>query len=265
MKNEQSQSNAGLYAVIILSALVLGLLIFAGFAIFGSRSQSGTSTLSYTNSTIRLNSLVISASGTVTNKSTQATVYVDINGTGQTNQLAVQNLSNTLQSFNSTALKYINGNLSRISTSYFNTNKLYNKSGYEAQESLSVIIPNVNNVSSFIGAISTIPNAYVVGAASTLSAAQISSMRTSALTLALANATSQAQALVGKNNTIYSTNISVNSYNVYPFSYAVGAVGGGGANAAATPITTTITPQFYGSTGQVTESVSVTFLWGPKK
>jgi uncharacterized protein YggE len=237
-----------LYVIVILALIVFAVLVVATF------KWGHTGTPIPTNSSM----LVITASGTVFNKSSQGTIYLSINGTGATNQQAVQNISATLQKFNSTILKYVNSNLSQISTSYFNVYKLYNKSGYEAMESLSVTIPNINNVSPAIGAISNISNVFVNDAQPKLSDAQTSAMRVKALTFALANATSQARALIG-NKTIYTTNISVNNFYVYPFKYGTAVAAGGQSVPQAS--NTTITPQFYGGLNQVTESVTVTFYY----
>ncbi len=243
-----------IYAIVILAIIVFGALIVSSSfsnGMWGGRSPKATN-----------NSIItISASGTVTNTSSQAVLYVTMNGTGLTNQLAVHNISATLSAFNSTILKYVNGNLSMISTSYFNVYKLYNASGYVATESDMVTIPNINNVSGVISALSNIPYVYVSSASPQLSSAQVSAMRISALSLALSNATSQARALIGPNDTIYATNISVNNYYVYPFPYAAGGV----ASPGTLNSNVNITPQFYGGTNRVVESVTVVFTYGKKQ
>jgi uncharacterized protein YggE len=248
MKNEKV-----LYAIVIVA-----LILFAALVAFtiGNRGNTGGITPPQTST------LTITASGVVSNKSSQASLYVIVNGTGPTNNAAVQNVSATLQQFNITIYGYVNGNLSMISTNYFNVYKLYNKTGYEALESLYVIIPNIDNVSSAIGALSSIPNVYVTGATPMLSSAQVSAMRVAALSLALSNATAQAQALIGKNNTIYATNISINNYYVYPYVYSLGT---SSVVAAPSQINRTIPTEFYGGTNKVTESITVTFIYGRKR
>lgn len=206
--------------------------------------------------------LTISATGTAYNSSSQSDLYVTVNGTGLTNAAAVQNVSATLSQFNSTISKYVNGNLSRITTTYFNTYKIYNQTGYEATEGVTVIIPKISNTSAAIGAVSNIPGIYVSSATPSLSSSQISAMRTTALSLALSNATSQAHALIG-NGTIDSTNISVNNYYVYPFEYNLATPVAAGGSSSAGAITTTIPPQFYGGLNKVTESITVTFIYDP--
>ncbi len=253
MKNDQPRNESMPY-ITILFVIIIALIIFFGFAVLSLKSQGSGSQGSGT----KMNALTISASGTVANTTSQAVLYASINGTGQTNQLAVENLSGTLNEFNSTILKYVNGNASRISTSYFNVYKIYNKSGYSASESVDIIIPNISNVSKAIGALSSIPNVYVTDTISQLSGTQIGAMRTRALSLALANATAQADALIGNNSTVYSTNITINSYYVYPYSYS------SGAGAVPAGITTTVPPQYYGGSSTVTESITVVFIYGKK-
>ncbi|HIH50260.1 TPA: hypothetical protein HA291_02260, partial [Candidatus Micrarchaeota archaeon] len=88
------------------------------------------------------------------------------------------------------------------------------------------------------------------------------SLRASALALAISNATSQADALLGPNEVIYSRNISVNSYYIYP--YGVAESSGSGALASVAGRNATISPQFYSGTSQVTETVSVVFHYGSR-
>ncbi|MDE1871488.1 MAG: SIMPL domain-containing protein [Candidatus Micrarchaeota archaeon] len=249
---KKQSSMLGLYAVAVLAILVFAAVMVYGFTI--NRSQSPTTSTIQQSST-----LTISATGTVYNSSSQSVIYVTMNGTGKTNQQAVQNISATLQKFNSTIMKYVNNNASLITTSYFNVYKVYNKSSYEASESLSVTIPDIGNTSAAIGALSNITNVYVGGASPELSDAQVSAMRVAALSLALSNATAQAHALL-RNSTIYTTNITINNYYVYPIPYRLDLAISGGSG-----VTTTIPPEFYGGTNKVTESITVVFVYGTKR
>jgi len=246
-----------LYIIVLVAVIIFSALIAFSFESTGNNLGSGSGTKAG-NSTTALSQLTITASGSVSNASTQSLLYVSINGTGPTTQAATQNLSSTLNRFNSTIAPFINGNLSKITTSNYNTYKVFNSTIFQAQESLMVSLPNIANTSAAIGAVSNIPNVYISEAAPELSNAQIKGMRIQALQLALANATSQADALIGPNDTIYATNISVNNYVVYPFAYATAQASGPGTSPA-------ITPKFYGGTNQVTESVSVVFSWGKKQ
>ena len=227
-----------LYVVVLLA-----LLVFASFAAISVHS-SGLSAG-------RVNSLTITATGTASNASSSALLYVTVNATGATNGNAVKNITATLNAFNSTIFKYVDGNLSSITTESFQVYKLYNTSGYQATEIMRVEIPEIKNVSPAIGAISSIPSVYVTGATPTLSNKQMSIMRKQALAYALANATSQASSLIG-NRPIISSNITVNSYYVIPYAYGVTT---STSSAAANP-------QFYGGTNKVTESITVVFKYG---
>lgn len=247
-----------LVVLVILSVLILISLVTLTYEASRFPVPSNTETTITPN----LNAISISATGTVYNRSSQAQLSINVNGTGLTSAAAVQNISATLSKFNTTILKYVGGNLSQISTTYFNAYKLYNKTGYGATEGLTVTLSNISNSSSAIGALSDIPNVYVTYASPQLSNAQISKMRIAALSLALSNATSQAHALIG-NSTIYGTNISVNNYYVYPFTYGLAATPAVAGNGAGSSSNITITPQFYGGLNKVSESITVSFTYGP--
>jgi len=233
--------------------------------------------------------ITLSATGTASSRPTQAQVSITINGTGATTASAVQNISTTLNMFNSTVYKFLNGNMSLIETTYYSVYKPYqycpiystnatssggiaypvpvpkcvsNNPGYTAAEDLSLTLPNINNASSFLGAIAAIPNIYVGSVSPSLSSNQTASLRASALALAISNATSQADALLGPNEVIYSRNISVNSYYIYP--YGVAESSGSGALASVAGRNATISPQFYSGTSQVTDTVSVVFHYGSR-
>lgn len=243
------------YAFYVIA--VIALLIFASVIILGYGQNRSANNVQPAPK--QLGTITITATGTVYNSSSQALVYIIVNGTGLTNQQAVQNVSTTLETFNSTISPYVNGNLSRITTTNFNVYKLYNRTGYQATESLSILIPNIKNVSPAIGDLSGITNVYVTDARPRLSDAQVSLMRNVALSDAMANATSQARSLIGANNTVTMTNITVNNYYIYPVVYSLGAV----AQGSVVSRNTTIPPQFYGGLNRVTESVTVMFTYGP--
>lgn len=258
------------------------VLIFIALIMFSLENGTGTGTIKqgYTHM------LSISASGSAYNKSAEAQISVTMNGTGQTSALAVQNLSSTLNKFNSTAYRFLNGNYSLLATTYYSVYKPYsypcipyagaggimipckenttqtNQSNYVAVEEVTVTLPNINNVSAFLGAMGSIPNVYVTSTYPMLSDKQATMLRSEALAAALANATSQAKALIG-NNTILSTNITVNNYYIYPYAYSTGGGALAVSNGNATP-TTTISPQFYGGLNKVTESITAIFYYGSR-
>ena len=264
-----------LYLVVLFAVMVLAVLIVFSFGAHGSGNGLGRAT----------SAITLGATGTAHAKPSQAQISISINGTGPATSSAVQNLSATLNRFNSTVYRFLNGNTSLIETTYYSVYKPYsycpilpqktgsnassalypvicakNSTGYTAAEDISVTLPNISNTSAFLGAIASIPNVYVASVNPMLSNSQASSLRSAALSDAIANATSQAYALLGPNAVIYSRNISVNSYYSYPYGYASsGALAGSvqGRNA-------TIGPQFYTGTSQVTESISVVFHYGSR-
>ncbi len=242
------------YIVLIVGAIaVLALIFIAGTANWRAGDmpwQNGSypGRQGYNG----LGTITVTASGSAYGSPSQATLSVTINATGATNAQAVANLSSSLDSFNSTIYRYVNGNLSMISTEYFNVYKIYNRSGYQATEQVSATIPNISNVSHAIGALSSIPNVYVTYAGAQLSASQIVSLRDIALSNAVSNATRQAQAVAGSSSTLYVSNITVDSYYFYPVQLgtAVGA-----------PASSSVSPQFYSGRSHVTESVTAVFRY----
>jgi len=243
--------------VLLMFVAAILLTIVALALVRGGTATTTTTTIS------PKNMIVVTASGTATNTTTQASLYVIINGTGATNQQAVQNVSNTLTIFNSTIFRFLNGNMSNVATTYFNVYKIYNKSRYIASESVSVILPNINNVSNAVNSLSAIPNVYVTYATPQLSPAQINIMRPQALSLAMLNATAQANAVLGNAYTITATNITINAYYSYPYPIRGGACSADLCTAINNKASN-IGPQFFGGQGKVTQSVTVVFYYSKK-
>ena len=248
---DSMENNYLAYAVAMVAIIVFGVLIVTSFMSSGMNNYYNQNTT---------NLLAITASGSASYNSSQVQLYVTINGTGNTSRAAVQNISLTLNKFNSTIYNYVEGNLSRISTNNFNVYHIYNKSSFEAQEYLTILIPKLGNVSNAIAALSNITNVYVTGATPMLSDSQTSQLRSIALANALQNATAQAHALLG-NKTIYTTDITVNNYYVYPMYYSGmgSSVNGYPTNKAGN--STVMPPNFYGGTNKVTESITVDFYY----
>jgi uncharacterized protein YggE len=229
-----------------VGAIVIAILLAGATIAWGVYHSGGT---------VNNGSMItITATGSASTSGGQASIYLYANGSGSSSQLAIANLSNTLTSVNSTLLKYINGNLSRITTQYFNVNKAYNKSVYVAYENILVTIPNAQNATGTLVSLSAIPNVYVSNIAPKLSDQQISTLRSQALSIAMANATSQATTVSPTGRAIV-VNISVNSYYVYPMPYNFG----GGVATPAVAVKQISSSLFYSGTSTVTESVSVVF------
>ncbi len=271
-----------LYLIVLFAVLVFVALIFFSFGSY----RSGRILPINTNQSTSVISL--SATGTSHAKPSQAQISITINGTGPTTSLAVQNLSATLSLFNSTIYGFINGNTSLVETTYYSVYKPYQycpvaipvtnasssgipaypipsctaNKGYTAVEDILVTLPNIDNVSSFLGAMASAPNIYVTSVSPALSDNQTASLRSTALAAAIANATSQAEALMGLGAVIYSKNVSVNNYYYYPYSIAGAA--SSGASIASLEANTSANPQFYEGISQVTESVSVVFHYSSR-
>ena len=204
--------------------------------------------------------ITISASGSASAKPAQATVDLVMNGTGMSTAAALQNLSSTLNQFNTTIKNYVNGNFSLVTTTYFNiyprinytyntTSRMYTsyKSGYVATEDISVVIPNINNVSNVVDSLSSISNIYVSSINQELSNVQTQSLRQEALSAALSNATAQAQALAG------GANIAIRNITETSFYYAPLPI------RFATQSSESSIANYYGGTSTVTETISVVF------
>ncbi len=267
MKNTTVQSILIVLIIAILIIQIASVIEISNLSPQGS--YSGGHGLGY---------LTISASGTASAQPTKGTLYVSVKGLGKTAAAATVNLSKELTQLNSSLSKYINGNTSMIQTTYYN---LYNQTtyyypgggmaqpvypypgyatynGFVANEQLTITLPNVKNLSEAIGALSLINNTEVTSASATLSDAQTTSLRASAFSNALQNATSQASILTG-NATLSTQNITVDSYYFYPIPYALGASSSSGMGNA-----TTVNPSFYSGTASVTESITIVFSYNKK-
>ncbi|MDE1857308.1 MAG: SIMPL domain-containing protein [Candidatus Micrarchaeota archaeon] len=231
MKSENLFAIVGLIAIIALAAAVLVAVAYPG-GVKGPQERF----------------ITVYASGLASAVPQQGVVYIVVNGTGPTSQSAVQNLTATMTSLNTTLVKYVNGNYSNIATQSYYVYKRYNATGYEATESVTVQVPNVSTTSSLLGAVSLIPNAYVQGVNSKLSDWQENALRTMALQNAVENATTQAQAVAGPSATVTPANITVSNFQVYPYGLA------SASNAAG--------PAYYQGTGKVVVQISAMFRYG---
>ncbi len=152
--------------------------------------------------------VVVTATGSVSQYPAEGVVYVTINGTGKTTAIANDNLSLIYANLNSSIFQYIGKNSSNIQTQYYYTSKVYNQSEYQAIEGIDLIITSSKNISNVLNVLSSINNVYVTQASVKLSDVQLQSMRSAALNLALENATQQAESLTN-NATLSIQNITV--------------------------------------------------------
>lgn len=235
---------------------ILVIIVLLAMAFLVSQGLSGTS-IAHKTYTIS-----ISATGASSAYPQSALMYLFINGSGKTAQAATQNISLTLSAVNGTLLKYVDGNASAISTESYSlsrySNATLNTSGYTAAETVGVKIPEVSNVSYLVGELSLIPDVYVSSVSAQLTSAQIAALRSEAISLAVQNATQQAQVVAGLGVSISLGNVTVNSYGIYPLgaSYPVASSGGFQSSAVAPS-----SPVFYAGQSEITESVSTTFYY----
>ncbi len=164
----------------------------------------------------------ISADGIEYASPQTATLYATMNGSGESPAIAASSLAVTINEFNFTVLKYIGGNSSGITTQSYSLQKVYNKTEYQATESVLVSIPSIDNVSPVLSALSSVSNVYVNQVTAQLSGSQTAAMIKGALVLAVQNATAQAQAIAG-NSTLIIDNISVYGNQIYPYAFAASA------------------------------------------
>lgn len=225
--------------IAVLAVLIMGLIIIFAVLFPGGLAARGQQSM-----------LTVSATGTAAGYPDQAILYVEVNGSGSSSQVATANISLTLAELNSTMLRYIDHNTSNIQTVSYSLSKPYNSLNYVADEEMKVTIPSVSNATPAIGALSSISNVYISGASSQLSGQQAAALRTQALSAALANATGQAHALLGSNVSLQMRNITVNSYNVNPYPVVALSTGSGSAS-----------PSFFAGTEGVTETVTVSYSY----
>ncbi|MDE1868898.1 MAG: SIMPL domain-containing protein [Candidatus Micrarchaeota archaeon] len=232
MKAEMKLAEFAVLGVIIIAALLVIGLVWVLPAV----------------SSVHSGNIAVYATGAAYSVPTQSVLYITVNATGNTTQAATQNLASELSSFNTTVARFINNNWTLVSTQSYNIYKIYNMSGYRATESIALTLPNISDSGAAIGALSSIQNVFVTNIQTSMPDWQITMLRTSALQYALQNATSQARALAG-NSPISVANISINSYNVFPYS---GYLANSAQSAASNPA-------FYTGRSKVVEAITVNF------
>ncbi|MDE1865901.1 MAG: SIMPL domain-containing protein [Candidatus Micrarchaeota archaeon] len=251
---KQDSNNGPVYAgaAVLIVLIVMFGLVFSGALKGGSFPQPTGS----------LSSVSISASGTAKGVPSRADIYLFVNATGNSTAAATANLSSRMAEFNSTVYSYVNGNMSLVKTSYYNVGVPYqviypykntsSNSPYEAQESITVTLPQIARLNGFLANITSVPGLEVQDVSAILSDSQVAQLRQQALQSALANATTQARSIIG-NVKVINTTISVNSYYAVPYPlYAASASGG------------VSRPQgnlYYNGTTSVYESIQATFYY----
>ncbi len=184
--------------IAIIAILVLGLALWISILY-----PSGGIAQKMQGSTIK-----VTATGSVSQYPAVGVIYATINGSGKTTAIANDNLSLAYANLNSSVFQYIGKNSSNIQTQYYYTSKVYNESRYQAIENVKITLSSSKNISDVLNILASINNVQVTQASAKLSDSQIESMRSSALSLALENATQQAETL-SNNATLVVQNITV--------------------------------------------------------
>jgi uncharacterized protein YggE len=256
---KQENNNGPYYAV----ALVACVLIVTLGVLFSGALKGGTATTTIQQAGGNLSWVTVQASGSMVGIPSMATVSLYINATGNTTSAATANLSAKLTAFNKTVYGYVGGNMSLVSTGYYNvgkpdqyyypyTNKTNSSVPYQAQEYITVTLPQIGKLNSFLSNITSVQGLQVQSVSATLSNAQITQLRKQALQAAVANATSQAVSIIG-NRTILNTTVTIEGYNSYP--YPLYASANGGASLAPN------SRLYYNGTSSVTESIEAAFFY----
>ncbi len=254
--------------LIIVIFVLLAIVLFQLYFFSNLLNNQASINLQNSNSLIKLQNInssyiFITATGSASAQPSFATIFVNLQAFGNNPGSATNNLSFALHDLNASILKYINGNLSNIATTYFtiyNRSSYYgnfnaSKKDYVAQETLSIKILNTSNASDAIGAVSGINGTSITNVVENLSSSQIALLRKTALLLAMKNATSQATLLAG-NKTISIENITVNSYHFYPFAFSSDMISSASAKSLAVQ-----NPSFFIGNDTITQSITVKFMF----
>lgn len=205
--------------------------------------------------------VTVSATGTVTAVPAQAVIYLYANATGDTFAGAAANLSSEISALNSTLMPLVGNNSSRIqTTSYsiyapgpcynitpnyyprFYCRPVYSPTFFVATESVAVTLPDSGVANQALEGLSAVPGVTVSNVAAQLSPVQKRIVDQQALSLAMSNATAQAEALAG-GESLSVVNISISGY-VYPV-YGVSASASKVGNQTFYPGTTTVTKSVF--------------------
>ncbi len=199
-----------LAAVLALAAVAITLALHAALPQLGSAGRhTGRITAS------------VYATGSASARPGEELIYLYANATAYTGAAAVSNLTSTIDALNSTIEPYLRYNASSITTTSYGLYAPYTQCGqtpaeplapnaskaqqtiryncsaprYEAEESLTVRLPNTSETGSVLAALSGVPHVYVNGVYAKLRRQQAAALRAKAYEVALANATAEGEAL----------------------------------------------------------------------
>jgi len=237
-----AQPNRKDATIIVAGFLIALIVIVAIFAISESNAiyPHGAKTIRVT------------ASGSMSESPGEAIIGMFVNGTGATSSMAVQNLSATMSKLNATIMRYV-GNSSDIQTVSYSVGRVHNSTLYVARESIQVTVPKIKDTTALLVNSTNVPYTYVTSISASLTPSQAKALRSSAISAAMLNATTQAMAI---STNVSLQNLSINNVYIYqPSGYEpVSALSV--ANAA-----TVANSVFYGGMSSVTVSVSAEFAY----
>ncbi len=228
---------AGITIGAIFAFAVVAMILAVSYGPYAHKPLSN-STLSY---------ITVTATGSVSAVPSQSVIYIMANGTAHSAANATAKLSQTITSIDSALSGYLSGNGSSIQTTSYNLYRPYNSSAYTASEGITVTLP-VNYTSAGITALSVVNGTYITGVNIQLSKSQVAGLGSTALAIAMQNATTQAQEVAGPRTPLTISSISINS-NGYFYPAPGLALG---ANLV----------KVFPGTQSVTQSVTVKYQYG---
>ncbi len=242
----------GEYSLHTIEVISLVLSVIA-IAVAVAAVGISCSTNSCLNSGHPTHTISVYAVGIATGRPSMTTMYVTVNGTGNTTAIATSNLTASLTAFNDSISKYLNYNSSYITTQNYRIYQpyVYNKTEnvpYTAAESLVITIPNVGNVSYVLSASSSVPNVYVNSVQAGFNSSQKQELLSESYASAMSNATAQAQAIAGTHK-VYVINVTAEHNYFYPYPII----------AAASFNETLSNPLYYANLSSITTSVTAIF------
>lgn len=183
----------------VVAFAVTMIVISVAYSPYASHHLSTNSTMSY---------LTVTATGSLSAAPQQSVLYLTVNGTAKTAANATAMLSNSVYAMNAALSPYL-ANGSSIQTTSYQMYVPHNSSYFTASEGITATLP-INNTGTAITALSLVKNVFIGGVSLQLSHLQTSSMGSMALSLAMQNATMQAQQVAGPTTKLTIESVTIN-------------------------------------------------------
>lgn len=197
-------NNDNLYAAIA----VIAILSFAVTMIVGAVAYREAFNMA-SPSNIQKSTITVSATGSASAMPQQAVVYLTANGTARSAANATSMLSKTVYAISSTLAGYLS-NGSMIQTTSYQLYAPYNSPYYTASEGMQFTVP-VGLVGNAIGDLASLHNVFINSVSIQLSQAQVSNLSSTALSIAMQNATAQAQEVAGPHVPLTISSVTLNT------------------------------------------------------